>query len=119
MEKEHTKVPWLMSEEAAGIDVDRALRDLLGDAAIAQEVIPQLTTWIGSYATDAVGYERLRDRLVHILRGNGMFQAYWAFMRALADAPVTVEGVDVAEDFHRHLVDPRLRSVFALETGSA
>ncbi|MFE6490772.1 hypothetical protein [Streptomyces sp. NPDC057748] len=119
MEKEHTKVPWLMSEEAAGIDVDRALRDLLGDAAIAQEVIPQLTKWIGSYATDAVGYERLRDRLVHILRGNGMFQAYWAFMRALADAPVTVEGVDVAEDFHRHLVDPRLRSVFALETGSA
>ncbi|GGT45282.1 hypothetical protein GCM10010207_51920 [Streptomyces atratus] len=55
----------------------------------------------------------MRDRLVHILRGNGMFQAYWAFMRALADAPVTVEGVDVAEDFHRHLVDPRLRSVFA------
>ncbi|MEF9886551.1 hypothetical protein [Streptomyces sp. P9-A4] len=119
MEKEHTKVPWLMSEEAAGIDVDRALRDLLGDAATAQEVIPRLTKWIGSYATDAVGYERLRDRLVDILRGNGLFQAYWAFMRALADAPVTVEGVDVAEDFHRHLVDPRLRSVFALETGSA
>ncbi|MFE7039652.1 hypothetical protein ACFU9X_09425 [Streptomyces atratus] len=35
MEKEHTKVPWLTSEEAAGIDVDRALRDLLGDAAVA------------------------------------------------------------------------------------
>jgi hypothetical protein len=32
---------------------------------------------------------------------------------------VTVEGVDVAEDFHRHLVDPRLRSVFALETAPA
>ncbi|MFD0370110.1 hypothetical protein [Streptomyces sp. NPDC127114] len=116
MEKKHPKVPWLMSDEAAGIDVDRALRDLLADAATAQEVIPELTKWIGSYATDTVGYERLRDRIVHILRGNGMFQAYWAFMRALADAPVTVEGVDVAEDFHRHLVDPRLRSVFTLET---
>ncbi|MFB4420099.1 hypothetical protein C5F59_003280 [Streptomyces sp. QL37] len=119
MEKEHSKVPWLMSEEAVGIDVDRALRDLLGDAATAQEVIPQLTQWVGSYATDAVGYELLRDRLVHILRGNGMFQAYWSFMRALAEAPVTVEGVDVAEDFHQHLVDPRLHSVFGPGTGSA
>ncbi|MEU6312525.1 hypothetical protein [Streptomyces sp. NPDC047014] len=119
MGKEHTKVPWLISEEAADIDVDRALRDLLGDAATAQEVIPELTKWIGSYAADTVGYERLRDRLVHILRGNGLFQAYWAFMRALADAPLIVEGVDVAEDFHQHLVDPRLRSVFTLETGSA
>lgn len=119
MEKEHAKVPWLMSEEAVGIDVDRALRDLLGDETTTQEIIPQLTQWIGSYATDAVGYERLRDRLVHILRGNGMFQAYWSFMRALASAPVTVEGVNVAEDFHQHLVDPRLRSVFELGTGSA
>ena len=117
MSKDHDGMPWLMSDTAAGIDVDQALQDLLSDTSTAQEVIAHLARWIRAYATDTTSYVRLRDRLVRVLRGHNMFHAYWDFIQSLATVPITVQGINVAEDFHRHLIDPRLRPVFSIKEG--
>lgn len=118
MSVNHDGMPWLMSEAAHDIDVDQALQDLLGNASTAEEIIPRLTQWIRSYATDTDTYVRLRDRLVPALRGHNMFQACMELMRALADTPA-IQGINVAEDFYQHLVDPRMREVFPLKEGTA
>ncbi|MGW7291732.1 hypothetical protein ACWGIB_04975 [Streptomyces xiamenensis] len=111
MPQEYNGMPWLLSDTPPDIEVDRALQDLLGEDATAEEVIPAITNWIRNCATDPSTYSRLRDRLVPTLRGHKMFQACMELMRALGDIP-SIGDINVAEDFYQHLVDPAVRPVF-------
>ncbi|MCT9113050.1 hypothetical protein N4G69_47310 [Streptomyces mirabilis] len=106
-------VPWLMSDNVPDIDVQRALQDLLSAQETAAEIIPYLTGWIRTCAPAPASYGRLRDQLLPALRGHNMFHAGMELMRALADV-TTPQGVNVAEDFYQHLVDPRLQPVFSI-----
>ncbi|MFE7314248.1 hypothetical protein ACFU7T_14365 [Streptomyces sp. NPDC057555] len=110
--------PWLVSETAPDIDVERAVHDLLSTPDTAAEIIPRLTTWVRACTADAGAYTRLRDRLLPSLRGHNMFQAGMALMREL-DGVSTAEGVNVADDFYHHLVDSRLQPVFPLKGDAA
>ncbi|MET8241765.1 hypothetical protein [Streptomyces sp. NPDC005078] len=111
-------MPWLMSTAAPEIDVQQALQDLLSDPATAAEIIPRLTAWVRTCATDPASYTRLRDQLTPPLRGHNMFQAGMDLMQAFADVS-TAQGVNVAKDFYQHLVDPRLHTVFSLKEDPA
>ncbi|MFF8479137.1 hypothetical protein [Streptomyces sp. NPDC015414] len=111
-------VPWLMSDTAPAIDVQRAVQDLLSSPDTAAEVIPYLTGWIRTCAPDPDSYRHLRDQLLPALRGNNMFHAGMEVMKALTDV-TTPEGLNVAEDFYQHLVDPRLQPVFSLTKAPA
>ncbi|MGW0673095.1 hypothetical protein [Streptomyces sp. NPDC002746] len=111
----HDGTPWLVDSPPTGIDVQRAVHDLLSSSETAAEVISRLTAWILTCADDPNAYTQLRDQLLPALRGHNMFAASWRFMNELRGIS-TVEGVSVADDFHNHLVDSRLRTVFPLET---
>ncbi|MFD6875349.1 MULTISPECIES: hypothetical protein [unclassified Streptomyces] len=101
-------LPLLLTDvEALDIDVDRALRDLLGDMDTAPDVIPRLTAWIASCASDASAYSEVVDRLVPVLRGQRMFQAAMDLMQALKEVR-TAAGENAAGDFYQHLVDKRV-----------
>ncbi|MET7543930.1 hypothetical protein [Streptomyces sp. NPDC005507] len=106
-------MPWLMSDRAPDIDVQRALQDLLSSPDTTAEVIPYLTGWIRMCAPDPASYGRLRDQLLPALRGHNMFHAGMELMKALADV-TTPQGVNAGEDFYQHLVDHRLQPVFSL-----
>ncbi|MGW3425987.1 hypothetical protein [Streptomyces phaeochromogenes] len=106
-------VPWLMSDSAPDIDVQRALQDLLSTQETTAEIIPYLTGWIRTCAPNPLSYGRLRDQLLPALRDHRLFHAGMELMGALADI-TTPQGVNVAEDFYQHLVDPRLQQVFSL-----
>ncbi len=106
-------MPWLMSDRAPDIDVQRALQDLLSSPDTTAEAIPYLTGWIRTCAPDPASYGRLRDQLLPALRGHNMFHAGMELMKALADV-TTPQGVNAGEDFYQHLVDHRLQPVFSL-----
>ncbi|MGY0055102.1 hypothetical protein ACWY4P_00675 [Streptomyces sp. LZ34] len=110
--------PWLMSETAPDIDVQRAVQDLLSAPDTAAEIIPRLTVWVRACADNPDAYTRLRDRLLPSLRGHKMFQAGMALMREL-EGISTADGVSVADDFYHHLVDTRLQAVFPLKGDAA
>ncbi|MCX5250579.1 hypothetical protein OG895_36185 [Streptomyces sp. NBC_00201] len=110
--------PWLVDSPPVDIDLQRAVHDLLSSSKTAAEVISRLTDWIRACADDPSAYTQLRDQLLPALRGHNMFAASWRFMNELRGVS-TAEGVSVADDFHNHLVDSRLRTVFPLETNLA
>ncbi|MEV6213049.1 hypothetical protein [Kitasatospora sp. NPDC051914] len=107
-------LPWLLSADAPGIDVQRALAELLGSPETAVETIPRITGWIRSCADDADSdsYAQLRDQLLVPLRGHRMFQAGMNLMQALTGS-VTAQGVNIAEDFYQHLVRAPFHKLFA------
>ena len=111
-------LPWLMSDRAPDIDVQRALQDLLGSPDTTAETIPYITGWIRMCAPDPGSYGRLRDQLLPALRGHNMFHAGMELMKALANV-TTPPGINPGEDFHQHLVDHRLQPVFSLSTDPA
>ncbi|WP_234017942.1 MULTISPECIES: hypothetical protein [unclassified Streptomyces] len=106
--------PWLVCAPPPGIDVHRALNNLLSSSDTAAQVISRLTDWIRSCAGDPSTYTQLRDQLLPALRGHNMFEAGMKLMNELRGIS-TVEGVSVADDFYNHLVDSRLHTVFPLE----
>ncbi|MGI5401480.1 hypothetical protein ACQEVG_38145 [Streptomyces sp. CA-135486] len=118
MSVNHDGMPWLMSDTAPDIDVERALQALLSDITTASEIIPCLTEWVRTSAADPTAYVRVRDGLIPPLRGQKMFKAGMKLMQALSDLP-TIHGVNVAEDFYDHLVDKRVHKVFSLEGDTA
>ncbi|WP_240469260.1 hypothetical protein [Streptomyces sp. OM5714] len=105
------KKPWLTTTPPPGVDVVRAVHDLLGDPATAPEIIPRLASWIRGSAADTDAYAHLRDQLLPALRGHDMFRAGMSLMQELQDIS-TARGDSVADDFYQHLVDPRVRAVF-------
>ncbi len=108
-------LPHLLTHgEGLGIDVDRALGDLLGDMNTAPDVIPRLSSWIAASATDESAYDEVVARLVPVLRGHRMFQASMDLMQALKDVR-TATGENAGADFYRHLVDKRLRPLISIE----
>ncbi|MFF1911000.1 hypothetical protein ACFVYE_04980 [Streptomyces sp. NPDC058239] len=108
-------LPHLLTDgEALGIDVDRALRDLLGDMDTAPDVIPRLTAWIAACASDASAYGEVVARLVPVLRGQRMFQAAMDLMQALTDVR-TATGENAAGDFYQHLVDKRVHPLISID----
>ncbi|MFK0133425.1 hypothetical protein ACIQRZ_24030 [Streptomyces rubiginosohelvolus] len=107
--------PWLVDSAPTDIDLHRAVHDLLSSSRTAAEVTSRLTDWMRACADDPSAYTQLRDLLLPALRGHNMFAASWKFMNELRGI-TTAEGVSVADDFHNHLVDSRLRPVFPLET---
>ncbi|MFE3637498.1 hypothetical protein [Streptomyces sp. NPDC059168] len=111
MSAEHDGTPWLVSAPPPGINVPRAVRDLLSSAETAAEVIARLTLWIRASVIDSGAYTRLRDQLLPALRGYNMFDAGMSLMQELRDISTT-EGVSVAADYYDHLVDSRLHRVF-------
>lgn len=111
-------LPWLMSTPVPGLDVPRALHDLLQDPETAAEVIPRLASWVRACTGDPQAYSHLRDGLLVPLRGHKMFRACIALTREL-DGLSTTEGVNVADDFYDHLFDPRVRPVFPLKATTA
>ncbi|GGY16832.1 hypothetical protein GCM10010358_80550 [Streptomyces minutiscleroticus] len=111
MSAERDGTPWLASAPPPGIDVQRAVHDLLSSPETTAEVISRLTVWIRASATDSDAYTRLRDQLLPALRGHKMFDAGMSLMQELRDISTT-EGVSVADDFYDHLVDNRLHNVF-------
>ncbi|MFE7569816.1 hypothetical protein ACFU76_23070 [Streptomyces sp. NPDC057539] len=111
-------MPWLMSAAPPGIDVSRAVQDLLSNAETALEIIPRLAGWIRTCAGDHDAYARLRDQLLPALRGHNMFQPCMTLMQELRGIS-TAEGVSAADDFYDHLVDPRVQSVFPLKGDAA
>ncbi|MBT2508512.1 hypothetical protein J7I98_22005 [Streptomyces sp. ISL-98] len=111
-------MPWLMSDSAPGIDVQRALQDLLSSPDTTAEIVPYLTGWIRMCAPDPASYGRLRDQLLPALRGHNMFHAGMELMKALADV-TTPQGLNAGEDFYQHLVDHRLQPVFTLTKAPA
>jgi hypothetical protein len=114
----HDGTPWLVDSPPADIDLQRAVHDLLSSSKTVAEVTSRLTDWIRACADDPSAYTQLRDQLLPALRGHNMFAASWRFMNELRGIS-TAEGVSVADDFHNHLVDSRLRTVFPLETNLA
>ena len=106
--------PWLVCNPPAGIDVQRAVHDLLSSSETSAEVISRLTNWIRSCAGNPSLYTQMRDQLLRALSGHNMFEAGMKLMNELRGIS-TVEGVTVADDFYNHLVDSRLRTVFPLE----
>ncbi|MGV9653386.1 hypothetical protein [Streptomyces sp. NPDC003554] len=110
----HDGTPQLVCSPPTDINVQQAVHDLLSSSDTAAEVISRLTDWIRSCASDPSAYTQLRDRLLPALSGHNMFEASWRFMNELRGIS-TAEGVSVADDFHNHLVDSRLRTVFPLE----
>ncbi|MFI8372010.1 hypothetical protein [Streptomyces sp. NPDC085466] len=106
--------PWLLTDDAGQkVDVDGALRTLLGDVATAPDAITRITEWVRAASADSAAYARIRDRLLPALRGQRMFKASMALMKALADVPLE-QGATADEDFWDRLVDPRVRTVFPL-----
>ncbi|MEU1020916.1 hypothetical protein ABZ366_02150 [Streptomyces sp. NPDC005904] len=114
----HDGTPWLVDSPPADIDLQRAIHDLLSSSKTAAEVTSRLTDSIRGCADDPSAYTQLRDQLLPALRGHNMFAASWRFMNELRGIS-TADGVSVADDFHNHLVDSRLRTVFPLETNLA
>ncbi|MEV0036854.1 hypothetical protein [Streptomyces sp. NPDC050804] len=114
----HDGTPWLVRTPPATIEVERAVHDLLSSSDTAAEVISRLTDWIRSCASDPSAYTQLREQLLPALRGHNMFEAGMSLMNELRGIS-TAEGVSVADDFYRHLVDSRLRAVFPLEESLA
>ncbi|MFK4107745.1 hypothetical protein [Streptomyces sp. NPDC002176] len=114
-----TTTPWLLSDEVpSGVDVKRALQDLLADLATAPDTINRLTTWISQSATDPVTYTCVRDELLPILRGQKIFKASMGLMHALES--VSVDGdTNAANDFWDRLVDPRVRTVIQINRDPA
>ncbi|MFC4463650.1 hypothetical protein ACFPH6_03380 [Streptomyces xiangluensis] len=110
--------PWLVCNPPSGIDVQRAVHDLLSSSETAAEVISRLTDWIRSCADDPSAYMQMRDQLLPALSGHNMFEAGMKLMNELRGIS-TAEGVSVADDFYNHLVDSRLRTVFPLEANLA
>ncbi|MGW0547728.1 hypothetical protein [Streptomyces altiplanensis] len=107
-------LPHLLTHgESLGIDVDRALRELLGDMNTAPDVIPQLSSWIATSATDESAYDEVVARLVPVLRGHRMFHASMDLMQALMDVR-TAAGENAGADFYQHLVDKRLRPLISI-----
>lgn len=116
MSVHHGPLPHLLTDgEAPEIDVDRALRDLLGDMSTAPHVIPRLTTWIAACASDERAYAEVVARLVPVLRGQRMFQAAMDLMQALTGVR-TATGENAAADFYQHLVDKRVHPLISIET---
>lgn len=110
--------PWLVCNPPVGVDVQRAVHDLLSSSETAAEVISRLTDWIRSCAGDPGAYTQMRDQLLPALSGHNMFEAGMKLMNELRGIS-TAEGVTVADDFYNHLVDSRLRTVFPLEANLA
>lgn len=109
------RLPLLLTDgEALDIDVDRALRDLLGDTSTAPDVISRLTAWIAACATDESAYGEVLARLVPVLQGQRMFKAAMGLMQALTDVR-TATGDSVAADFYQHLVDKRVHPLINLD----
>lgn len=111
----HEGTPWLVCSPPGDLDVQRAVRDLLSSPATVAEAVSRLTDWIRSCADDPGAYTQMRAQLLPVLRGHNMFEAGMKLMNELRGISTT-EGVVVADDFYNHLVDPRLRTVFPLET---
>ncbi|MFB7360294.1 hypothetical protein [Streptomyces gardneri] len=110
--------PWLLTDDARSkVDVEEALRALLGNVATAPDAIIRITDWVRAASADPTAYARIRDRLLPALRGQRMFKASMALMKALADVPLE-EGATADEDFWDRLVDPRVRTVFPLARAS-
>ncbi|MGI5473260.1 hypothetical protein [Streptomyces sp. CA-132043] len=118
MAADEDDAPRLLTAPPQDIDVPRAVHDLLSDAETATEIIPRLTTWIRACAADPTAYTQLRERLLPALRGHNMFEAGMNLMQELRGI-TTTDGVSVADDFYRHLVDPRLQAVFPLKGDAA
>ncbi|WP_159057736.1 MULTISPECIES: hypothetical protein [unclassified Streptomyces] len=107
-------LPRLMTDgENLGIDVDRALRDLLGDVSTAPDVIPRLSSWIAASVSDPSAYDEVVARLVPVLRGHRMFQASMDLMQALKEVRTT-DGENAGADFYRQLVDKRFRPLISI-----
>ncbi|MFJ3905460.1 hypothetical protein [Streptomyces sp. NPDC090025] len=115
MSAHHERLPLLLTdEEALDINVDRALRDLLGDMSTAPDVISRLTVWIAACASDESAYGELLARLVPVLQGQRMFKAAMGLMQALTDVR-TATGDNAAADFYQHLVDKRVHPLITIE----
>ncbi|MEV7536403.1 hypothetical protein ACIQNV_38880 [Streptomyces hydrogenans] len=111
--------PWLLTDDARQkVGVEEALRTLLGDVATAPDAITRITDWVRASSADPTAYARIRDQLLPALRGQRMFKASMALMKALAGVPLE-EGATADEDFWDRLVDPRVRTVFPLARTSA
>ncbi|WP_433549043.1 hypothetical protein ACQPZG_31260 [Streptomyces sp. CA-294286] len=108
-------LPYLLTQKnVTDFNVDRALRDLLGDMSTAPVVIARLTAWIAACASDESAYDEVVAQLVPVLRGQRMFQAAMDLMQALKEVR-TASGENAAADFYQHLVDKRVHPLINIE----